>query len=130
MNESEIAITFGNRIREIRKSKHLTQKELAYKASINPTHLGQIERAQKNPTLDTIYQILNALGISLQEIFAGSAIPELEYDVTVISDKILLHLEKMSEYQQNEILHIIQSIERFQLQNETEEIDLQGENGL
>lgn len=121
---SEIAITFGNKIREIRKSKHLSQEELAYKASISAAHLGQIERAQKNPTLDTIHRISNALGLSLQEIFADSSIPEFKYDATVTSDKILLHLEKMSEYQQNEILRIIRSIERFQSQDQSEEIDL------
>lgn len=121
---SEIAIAFGNKVREIRKSKHLSQEELAYRASISAAHLGQIERAQKNPTLDTMYQIATALETSLQEIFADSSAPQSKCDATLTSEKILLHLEKMSEYQQNEILRIIRSVERFQNQDESEEVNL------
>lgn len=114
---SEIAVLFGNKVREIRTSKHMSQEELAYKASISPAHLGQIERAQKNPTLNTIWQISNALDVPIHELFSELSSPEPspepEPQTTLIADKILLHVNKMSEYQQKELLRLIRILEHF-----------------
>lgn len=114
---SEIAVLFGNKVREIRTSKHMSQEELAYKASISPAHLGQIERAQKNPMLNTIWQISNALDVPIHELFSELSSPEPspepEPQTTLIADKILLHVNKMSEYQQKELLRLIRILEHF-----------------
>lgn len=119
---SEIAVLLGNRIREIRTSKHMSQEELAFKASINPAHLGQIERAQKNPTLDTIWQISNALGVPISELFSELSGPEsnspIEPHTTLIADKILLHVNRMSDYQQKELLRLIRILEHFNTKEE------------
>ena len=63
-----ISIKFGNRVREIRKEKKLSQEELAVKANLHRTYIGMIERAEKNITLLNIEKIANALEISINEI--------------------------------------------------------------
>lgn len=115
---SEIAVLFGNKVREIRTSKHMSQEELAFKASINPAHLGQIERAQKNPTLDTISQISNALNVPISELFAELSSSKSEPCTTLIADKILLHVNRMSDYQQKELLRLIRILEHFNSKEE------------
>ena len=52
-----ILINFGEKVREIRKEKGLSQEELADKADLHRTYIGMIERAEKNITLLNIQKI-------------------------------------------------------------------------
>lgn len=70
MNKTErILINFGNKVREIRKSKNLSQEDLADKADLHRTYIGMIERAEKNITLINIQKIAIALEIDIKELF-------------------------------------------------------------
>ena len=73
-SKQNILIKFGERVREIRKEKGLSQEELAYKADLHRTYIGMIERAEKNITLLNIEKITNALEISIKDIFNGITI--------------------------------------------------------
>lgn len=73
-SKQEILIKFGERVREIRKEKGLSQEELAHKANLHRTYIGMIERAEKNITLVNIENIANALEISIKDIFNGITI--------------------------------------------------------
>ncbi|ARV13357.1 transcriptional regulator [Gilvibacter sp. SZ-19] len=66
---SEILIKFGNRVRELRKLKNLSQEELAFRADVHRTYIGMIERAEKNITLLNIEKIANALEVSINDLF-------------------------------------------------------------
>lgn len=73
-SKQNILKKFGERIREIRKEKGLSQEELAHKADLHRTYIGMIERAEKNITLVNIEKIANALEISIKDIFNGITI--------------------------------------------------------
>ena len=64
----------SRRISEARKTKGLTQEDLAALAELSPTHIGVIERAAKIPSLSTFVAIANALQVSpdylLQDVIA------------------------------------------------------------
>jgi transcriptional regulator with XRE-family HTH domain len=66
--KSKILITFGNRVREVRIEKGLSQERLAHIADVHRTYIGMIERAEKNITLINIEKIANALEISINEL--------------------------------------------------------------
>ena len=68
-SNSEILIKFGNRVRELRKLKNLSQEELAFRADVHRTYIGMIERAEKNITLLNIEKIANALEVSINDLF-------------------------------------------------------------
>lgn len=57
------------RIKELRKINNFTQDELAYRANIVRSTLGNIETAQNDITLTKINQIAPAFGLSLSEFF-------------------------------------------------------------
>lgn len=65
---SKILIKFGNRVRELRKEKGISQEELAYRAELHRTYIGMIERAEKNITLVNIEKIANALEVEIKEL--------------------------------------------------------------
>ena len=63
-----ILINFGEKVREIRKEKELSQEELAHKADLHRTYIGMIERAEKNITLLNIEKVANALEVNIKEL--------------------------------------------------------------
>lgn len=68
-SRQQILIKFGERVREIRKKKGLSQEGLAQKANLHRTYIGMIERAEKNITLINIEKIANALEIKIEILF-------------------------------------------------------------
>ena len=68
MEDREILKKFGQRIREIRKGKNISQEELSFKADLHRTYIGMIERAEKNITLINIEKIANALDVNISEL--------------------------------------------------------------
>ena len=56
---SEILKTFGERVRQLRKVKDISQEELAHRADLHRTYIGMIERAEKNIKRQRISSILS-----------------------------------------------------------------------
>ncbi|WP_367110837.1 helix-turn-helix domain-containing protein [uncultured Psychrobacter sp.] len=68
MKTDERMIAFGKRIRDVRRSKGISQEMLAEMAGIDRSYMGNIERGEKNVTLKKAYEICDALGIEIQEL--------------------------------------------------------------
>ncbi len=66
---SDIAKILGQRIRNYRTAKGLSQEKLSELAGCHPTYIGQIERGEKNATIESIEKIALALDISLSKLF-------------------------------------------------------------
>lgn len=66
---SNIAKVVGQRIRNYRTQKGLSQDKLAELSGFHPTYIGQLERGEKNATLESIEKITSALHISLSTLF-------------------------------------------------------------
>ena len=66
------AMTFGERIRQLRKAKNLNQSELAGKVGINFTYLSKIENdrlaSSEFPSEETIKKLAKALGADADEL--------------------------------------------------------------
>ena len=66
---SEIAKIVGQRIRNYRTQLGYSQEKLAELSGCHPTYIGQLERGEKNATLESIEKISNALGVTLSKLF-------------------------------------------------------------
>ena len=67
--KKEILFKFGNKVREERLKRNLSQEEFAVKIGVHRTYIGMIERAEKNITLLNIKKIANALKLPLSKLF-------------------------------------------------------------
>lgn len=67
-SNSAILKKFGDRVREIRIEKGLSQEQLAYNANVHRTYIGMIERAEKNITLINIEKIAKALEVEITDL--------------------------------------------------------------
>ncbi len=57
-----------NPIRAWREYKHIKMNELAKKVGISPAYLSQIENNKRNPTVDTLKNIAQELGIDIDNL--------------------------------------------------------------
>ena len=58
----------GQRIREIRISRKISQIELATRCGVEPSNLNRIEHGKANPTVRTLHLIAVALSVGLAEL--------------------------------------------------------------
>jgi len=62
---------FGSNVRRVRQAQALTQEEVAFRAQIDLTYVGGIERGVRNPSLLVMGRIADALGVPLRELVPG-----------------------------------------------------------
>jgi transcriptional regulator with XRE-family HTH domain len=60
---------FGQRLRELRKSRRLSQERLAELAGLHRTYVSSVELGHRNVGLDNIYALAAALGVEPRELF-------------------------------------------------------------
>ncbi len=65
-------ISMGKRIRKFREAKGWSQSELAYQVQMSNTTISHIEVGSGKPELNTVVNIANALGVSLDMILCES----------------------------------------------------------
>ena len=58
----------GNKIRELRKKKNLTQEELAHRSALDYSYTNQIENGKRNPSMEAIERIAKALGVKAKDL--------------------------------------------------------------
>ena len=64
----EITQTLGEVIRDLRRSKGLSQEEFGEVAGMHRTYVGMVERGEKNITLANLVKVSQALDITASEL--------------------------------------------------------------
>jgi len=54
----------GRNAARLRKEAGLTQEQLAERSGLSQQYLSKLEQGQRNPTIVTLYELANALGVS------------------------------------------------------------------
>ena len=65
-----LARSFGQAVRRHRELLRLSQEELADRAHLDRTYVSGVERGVRNPTLEVMQKIADALGADLDVIFS------------------------------------------------------------
>lgn len=68
MDKEQELIKFGKRIQEIRKSRGLTQAQLAHKINKDRESIARLERGGINPTYLYLMEVCEGLEISMSEL--------------------------------------------------------------
>ena len=83
----QVSLKIGERLKEIRNTRHLTLDEVAELTGVSKPMLGQIERGQSSPTINVLWKISTGLKIPLS-FFCRQ--PETEYTVAGLSEKEMI----------------------------------------
>lgn len=109
---SDIAKIIWQRIRNYRTQKGLSQEKLAELAGCHPTYIGQLERGEKNATLESVEKIASAMDISLSELFdklgksGGDNIAAKCYDLVA----------SKNEAEQKQLYKMLQEMDKYKNQ--------------
>lgn len=71
----------GMRVRALRKTHGLSQERLGEAAALSGKFIGEVERAEKSISIDSLARVAGALGVSLAELVAtaeGRPLPDVE----------------------------------------------------
>lgn len=60
---------FGQRIRAVRTALRLRQEQVADRAGIDAKHLGRIERGEKKPSFELIFDLAKAMNVAPLALF-------------------------------------------------------------
>ncbi len=64
-----LKVALGLRVRALRQGRGISQEALADEALIHRSYMGDIERGMRNPSLENLYAIATALGVTVGELF-------------------------------------------------------------
>jgi DNA-binding NtrC family response regulator len=67
--EDELHATIGKTIRELRKARALTLKQMARRTDLSVSLLSQIERAESSASVSSLFKVATALDVRITELF-------------------------------------------------------------
>ena len=108
---SDIAKIIGQRIRNYRTARGLSQEKLAELSGCHPTYVGQLERGEKNATVESVARISFALGVSLSTLF--EKLDGAEQEGESIPLKIYELVSSKSKSEREHILRILTEIDKY-----------------
>lgn len=108
---SNIAKRIGQRIRNYRIQLGLSQEKLAELSKCHPTYIGQLERGEKNATLESIEKISSALNVPLSRLFESvDGSDDKQRNIPLECYEIL---SAKSKTEQEQLYKIIFEIDRY-----------------
>lgn len=87
----------GRHIREARQLKDLTQEDLADKLGMSSTHLGKLERGERNINLERLGQISLLLEVPLETLVAGAVTENIAAETNLPSQNNAAFLQSMEQ---------------------------------
>lgn len=108
---SDIKKIIGQRIRNYRTQLNLTQEDLAEFSNCHHTYIGQVERGEKNATIESIARIVKPLNITLSKLF--EKIDECSTDENDIPLKCYELISSKSKTEQEQIYKILLNLEMY-----------------
>ena len=108
---SDLAKIVGQRIRNYRTQLGLSQEKLAELSGCHPTYIGQLERGEKNATLESIDKVASSLKISLSKLFENLGGESTnERNIPLECYKFLL---TKSQEEQEQIIKILIEMDKY-----------------
>jgi len=97
----------GERIKNFRHREGLNQEQLAERCGLHATYIGQLERGEKNATLESIEKVVKGLNISFETLFEKIQIGEFKSN---IASQCYSLIDALNEKEQAAIHELIQKI--------------------
>ncbi len=110
MKNSDIYKIIGENIRNIRLNFNLTLEEIAARAGISSIFLGNIERNEKKPSIDTLLKISNALKMPVYKLIGLEVFENPAPDDVLLFYKIKNYLNNLPEKKLEKIYKIIKNL--------------------
>jgi transcriptional regulator with XRE-family HTH domain len=68
VQRSGIVAVLAENVRRLRKAADLSQEELGHEAGLDRTYISQVERRQRNVTIEVLARLAGALGTTADQL--------------------------------------------------------------
>lgn len=102
MNDKEVNKYIGSKIKEYRKQKGITQKELADLVGLKNSGISNYEQGTRIPKRDFLFKVANALNVSIDDFFPKTGNANTE-NFSII-DKTVETMKQLDESRQQVVL--------------------------
>lgn len=115
-------IVVGQKIRQIRKSRRLTQADLASRIGVTQSDLSRMENGEYKVGLDTLFRILQVFELSMSRFFEEPTAETAEVEEAVVPDAatetqlLVADFEELDEDSRREVRDFV-AFKKIQQQN-------------
>jgi transcriptional regulator with XRE-family HTH domain len=113
-------MAFANKLTEIRKSRNLTQQELAEKVGVGISQMRRYEKGSSSPTLEVIKNLAITLGVSTDELIFDTS--ERVAASRILDKELLRQFETVSSLTSRDIDAVKTVLESIIIKNRIEGI--------
>jgi transcriptional regulator with XRE-family HTH domain len=71
MANEDLLVQFGQKVKQLRKARGLSQEQLSFAAELERSYISDIEVGRRNVALRNVYALATALGMTLAQLFEG-----------------------------------------------------------
>lgn len=111
MSSNVIGKRLGDRIRQLRSSRGLSQERLAELADLSRDAVSRIERADREPRLETLDALAQALGIELPDILKFDRGPPRPFNANELRVlRIMRHLCSVDGWMADRVVEVVATL--------------------
>jgi len=92
---AEAGLQVAAQVREIRRARHLSQRQLASRMQVPRTYISKIENGKAIPTLGSLERLADALEVDMRQLVRDSRSRREEEVVAILSDPFLAEIAAM-----------------------------------
>ncbi len=92
---TEAGLQVANQVREIRRARHLSQRQLAGRMQVPRTYISKIENGKAIPTLGSLERLANALEVDVCQLVRDTRSRREEEVTSILTDPFLAEIASL-----------------------------------
>jgi len=89
---TEAGLRVAGLVKEIRRARHLSQRNLAGRMQVPRTYISKIENGKAIPTLSSLERLADALGVHVRQLVRDARSQREEEEATILADPLLAEI--------------------------------------
>jgi len=111
---AEAGLQVAGQVREIRRARHLSQRQLAGRMQVPRTYISKIENGKAIPTLGSLERLANALEVDISQLVRDSRSRREEEAAAILADPFLAEIaaytSQLNELQRSIFLNHVREL--------------------
>ena len=94
-SSTEAGLQVAGQVREIRRARHLSQRQLASRMEVPRTYISKIENGKAIPTLGSLERLANALEVDMCQLVRDTRSRREEEVIAILADPFLVEVASL-----------------------------------